>query len=660
MDFLKKVFGDDEGYLVLVTISGGKRESHSFEYPGGIASITEQVDEWSKKSGTNVYFYPALYDQESTESTVISSPVIAADLDMLSPVLVSPRPDLVVESSSGRYQAYWYRNGFKDEFSPLSVNGPIASDNRLRRLPGTKNWKYSSEPWLVQEIESSDLDTFLKVTKRRELSGETFDYLFRVNDRWSLARMCARLGCTTQETYLVLEASQSAVGALPGDDRYAPLSVLFKDATDSVASSSVPSLLTEDEIRSTDLGLDKDSFVDRYVEWATQCTDSPSQYHIAGALMALSVLLSPHIRLPTSFGEFRCNLWFMILAGTTLTRKTTAMEMSVKLAKCIDPDIVLSTKGSSEGITSALADRNGKSSLFHRDEISGFLSETVDKKYMSGFLEDLTRLYDGGEEKRTLRSKVIEVNNPYFQILCGGIKSKTTELLTAEHINSGFLPRFLIVCGWTRIEDMKPIGPPDQGTTELRDSLLKYLSGLSNRYTTTSSPFSSNGNAEPLLMKATQEAWERMRKLEEDVHHLGTNSENPDIFTPLYERCMNSIIKVAILLSADRAYRENLEPMLDIQDLVKAISYSGVWIESMYEVARGIEDKPGKDEVRVLRIEKHIRESKDGLNRGAIMRRFRLTAREASEIEATLIGRGLVIAAKVGRGTVYRAATREE
>lgn len=666
MDFLKRVFGDSEGYLGIVTISGRKRTEHWFEYPGEMTSITNKVKAWAKQASTNVYFYPALFSDSESSSSIVSSPVIAADLDMVSPELVSPRPDIVVESSAGRFQVYWLRKDHGSNLTPLSVSGTITGDTKLKRLASTRNWKYDNDPWVIREIDPESLDTYERVVARRNLDADSFHYLFRTDDHWSLARSCAMLGCTAQETFIVLRASQEALGRFPGDPEYIHPSVLYKDATDAVTASNIPSLLTDEEMRSKAARGDLDSFVERYVEWASGCTDSPRQYHVAGALMILSIVLSPKIRFPTSFGEFRCNLWFMILAQTTLTRKTTSMEMAVKLARCIDPDVVLSTNGTGEGIISALADRDGQSSLFHRDEISGFLTEANEKKYLSGILESLTRLYDGGSERRTLRRQTIEVNDPYLQIMCGGIKSKTIETLTSEHISSGFLPRFLVVTGRTRVEDMKPIGPPSEETTNLREELIDYLESLNKRYTqaTPSRLRAVSGGtqsaAQLIYIKASDDAWQRMRKLESDTHDLGLNSESPDIFSPLYERCMNSIIKVAILLAADRAYREELEPILEVDDIVTAISYAHSWIESMYEIARGIEDKPTRDEMQVIRIEKFIREESDGVSRSTIMRRFRLSARQINEIEATLVGRGLVAISKVNNGTVYRAATARE
>lgn len=664
MDFLTKVFGGSAGWLGLVTITNGKRTEHWFDYPSESATIAEKLSEWSTARKTNVYFYPALYKFDDSSSVPVSLPVISADLDLVNPVLVTPRPDLIVESSRGRYQAYWRLQNRSSEFNPLAV-GRITVDRRLRRLPGTKNWKYVDEVWPVQEVDPATLDDFPKAVRRRNLGGDNFDYMFRSGDLWSLAKLCARLGCTAIETYLVLQAAQDSTEVLPGDAGYALPESLFKQATDAVAANSIPSLLTEDEIRDCITNGRVDSFVTRYVEWASRRTDAPSQYHVVGALTVLSNLLDAHVTLATSHGNIRCNLWFMILGGTTNTRKTTAMEMAVKMARCMDNDIVVTTNGSAEGILSSLEGRDGQASLLHRDEVAGLLSETADKKYMSGALESLTQLYDGNSQRRTLSRRVIQVNDPYFSILCGGIKDRVAELLTIDHIESGFIPRFLVVCGWRRIEDMRPIGPPTEDIRWMQDKLIAYLSGLSERYSPPKRKVNGNGGSRPsgpLELKASDDAWERIQKLEADARKIGQDSESPDIFGPLFERCKNSILKVAVLLAADRAYLQELETaQVEAGDVIQAISYSSVWIESMYDLVRGIEGKPSPEEKRLTRITDYVRSLQAGVDRSTIMRKYRLNANEVGSIEATLLQRRQIVVSRPnGKRIVWQAAFEEE
>jgi hypothetical protein len=114
-----------------------------------------------------------------------------------------------------------------------------------------------------------------------------------------------------------------------------------------------------------------------------------------------------------------------------------------------------------------------------------------------------------------------------------------------------------------------------------------------------------------------------------------------------------------MLLAADRAYRENASPVLDLQDVVVAIGYSPVWVESMVEMSKGIEDKPTNEEIQILKVASAIRASEEGMTHSEVMRKFRLTGKGIETIVATLEGRSLIVKSKVGRATVYRAASRE-
>jgi hypothetical protein len=657
MEFFQRLFGTNEGELCIVTINKGNRQAHFFSYPDDLSLLEVEVAEFASERGTNVYFFPMLVDGKSANAEIICEPVIAADLDMVDPVLVDPVPIAIVESSGGRFQAYW-KSG---DALPSSVNGPIPNDLGLKRVPGTKNWKYKGDTFEVREVDPADLNTYEKTAIRRKLAGDAYNYLFKTNDQWSLARLCARMGCGPTEVFLVLRAAQHYAGERSERHEYVDIARLYKDATEAVRAASVPSFLAPEEMRRerervNGNGGHASSFVDMYLSWAAECTDAPRQYHVAGAFTVLSSLLAPLVKFPTSFGTFKPNLWFMILGETTLTRKTTSMEMAIRTAKCVEPEIVMATDGSPEGILTALSDRDGKGSVFFKDEVTGLLRAAKDKQYMSDFLEMLTRLYDGNGENRRLRRNTIEVKDPYLVLLCGGIKNTVIDLLDMEHIASGFLLRFLIVTGKTRLEDIRPIGPPQKATTDKLEVMNDYLGELVDYYTAkTLNPLSKNSASTRGVFTATEEAWDRLGKLEADAKEFGMREANTDIFCPLMDRLKNSVIKVALLLAADRAFRARSEPVITLQDIVTAISYSSIWVESMYELTSGIDDKPSKDELRNIRIVATVGMSETGMTRTEVMRKYRLTKHEMDSIEVTLLDREQIILSTVGRKKVYRS-----
>src|SRR5690606_15542608 len=195
-------------------------------------------------------------------------------------------------------------------------------------------------------------------------------------------------------------------------------------------------LITDDEAEAAEMA---GGFVEDYIGWAKSLSDAAWQYHQAGGFIILSALLSGAVRIPTSYGNILPNLWFMILGNTTLTRKSTSMDIAIEgLLEHVNDSALLATDGSIEGLMTALQGRPGKPSIFLRDEFTGLIDQVGRKDYYSGMLESLTKLSDGKNTKRILRSETIEIKEPVFIIYAGGIKSKMLQILRDEHIISGF------------------------------------------------------------------------------------------------------------------------------------------------------------------------------------------------------------------------------
>jgi hypothetical protein len=391
-----------------------------------------------------------------------------------------------------------------------------------------------------------------------------------------------------------------------------------------------------------------ETVIDRYRNWASSVTDAPSQFHTLTSVVVLSTIVCPYTSLKTSFGEIRPNLWGMVLAGTTVTRKSTTMDIAMDFLRDLGIDFMLGTDGSPEGLMAELADRDGKVSLFHRDEITGWLQVTT-KDYMIGILESLTRMYDGKEEKRVLRSATLEVKKPRLVILSGGIKTKMESLITMEHIASGFVPRFLFVCGSTTSDQMRPIGPPPDGGSDInpRDELLVEFQAIDEFWrqkpkTTTITVAGMTkklvGNPEPRDVTASTDAWARIQQMKRDAVELGEASDNANLYTPILDRLSNSIIKVAILLAAARQ-----SVIIDYTDVIQAIRYSQEWLDSVMDFVSNVEKQPDMNpwEKKADKIIRYIiKRHPKPVTRSEIMRAFHVRAKDIADVESTLIGRG--------------------
>lgn len=398
----------------------------------------------------------------------------------------------------------------------------------------------------------------------------------------------------------------------------------------------------------------EETFIDRYVEYGWSVTDAPRQYHVAGGAVILSAIICPQVTLPAQHTKIRPNIWAMILAGTTVTRKSTSMDLAMRTLSEVLPtdDYLMGTEGSPEGILTELQDRDGKASVFHRDEITGFIEAAVKKEYNAGILQALTSLYDGRPEKRTLRSGTITVNKPRLILWCGGIKTQMQEAVSIEHIRSGFLPRFIVVSGTTSSDQLRPIGPPQDvdPTENLKAQIVEELYGIMDFWLpkpkikklslgqTTTQRTVVQGERE---MKATPEAWERIRCLTIDAVKLGENTTSPEIYTPMYTRLADSVIKIAILLTGARR-----SLMMEFDDVCQAVRLADIFLNSATEFARGVEQAPDMNpwEKKADKILKYIKDKRNKedhtVSRSEVMRLFHIKARDIADVESTLVQRG--------------------
>lgn len=640
-----------------------------------------------------------------------------ADLDACTPDKMLVEPTCIIESSENRYQALWVIEGQLplEQAQQISKNiayhhVPDGADSsgwdltQMLRVPNTWNFKYSPpQPVRSRKLtrEERPVEAFnvykesrinsakdtpmpellptesaLEIMQkyRRSLNPVTFS-IFDVEPGltdaeggwskplWQLQMLCFEAGMSREEVFVV--ASDAACNKYKRDNKHPRL--LWEEVCRAYAGTveklnllvteDTPKieLISEEELQSLE---SYSSFVERYIEWAGSLGDAAKQYHQAGAFMILSSILSGTVRLPTSFGTVMPNLWFMLLADTTLTRKSTAMDIANDLIDEVDPDVLMATDGSLEGLMQSLEIRPGKPSLFLRDEVSGLIESMSRKDYMAGMAEALTKLYDGKTMKRVLKRETVTVREPCLLFFAGGIKTRVQSLLTLEHVASGFVPRFIFLTAESDVSKLKALGPPTAERMEERQRLIEELVELRDLYVH-EEQMAIRGQVVGISenrVKAhlTEEAWLRYNKLEAQLLYAGVNSDQPDIMTPVYDRLAKSILKAAVLLAASNG-KNSEEIEVTVQDLLAALRYGQGWKDAAEDIVNGIGRTA--NEVLLQRILKSIRRH-PGVSRARLMQWYHLEARQAEIIFATLEQRGLIMTTRMGRTSVYEAIGR--
>lgn len=705
--FFRMAFGNNSGYVGFALLSASKKQftEHFFSYPEQLPEMLTFVSEHT--GGFNVYFCPQLLSGKRRDKThVKSAPSVWADLDTCPPEEMLLEPTLVVESSPKRYQALWCFDHALDPDDAEELSKRIAYRHaesgadksgwdltQLLRVPETLNYKYPGHLPTVKVHSAtrnlyrfSDFDVYEKTTgfeqvkipipheadlpesaddllqeKRLQLNPKIWE-LFSEEPKydwsralWNLQMLLFEAGFDRNEVFVISREARCNKYARDGR----PQVLLWKEVCRAESKSELHhKLLVPDPQQMVELMSEEEkalvneageTFVERYCNWAKGLGDAAPQYHQAGAFICLSSLLCGSVRLPTSYGNIVPNLWFMILADTTLTRKTTSMDIAMDLLEEIDPELIMATDGSLEGLLASMSTRPGRPSIFLRDEFSGLIEQMTKKDYMAGMPELLTKLYDGKMQKRILRKETIEVRDPRLIVFAGGIRNKITSLLNYEHVSSGFMPRFIYITAESDINRLKPIGPPSVKTTGVRDAILNELQDLYQFYNR-QQEMSVKGLSVQFTRQVvtdaelSEEAWFRYNQLETKLLEIGLQSEHPEIMTPVGDRLSKSILKAAVLLAASRQQEEVVK--VELIDILRAIKYGQQWREHAAEIMGDV--GKGQTERTLDTVMSAIRRE-DGISRSKIMQKYRLRAYEANQIFDTLEQRGLVRRQKTGR-----------
>jgi hypothetical protein len=326
------------------------------------------------------------------------------------------------------------------------------------------------------------------------------------------------------------------------------------------------------------------------------------------------------------------------------------MDIPMELIEEVDPDILLATDGSLEGLFTALSTRPGKPSVFLRDEFSGLLDAMNKKDYMAGMPEMLTKLYDGKVQKRILRREVVQVRDPVLILYTGGIKSKVQDILTLEQVASGFLPRFIFITAESDINRIQPIGPPTPKNWGARSVLVDELRDIQSAFsgieeTTVNGRIIPTNNRRVWTSELTTGAWSRYNNIEQSMMRSGVKSNKPEVYTPLFDRLSKSILKAAILIAASRQLGTE-RVLIEERDIIHASYYGEQWKEYAKEIIVNVGHSRNEKQLMVIY---HSIVRSAGMSRSAVMQAHHLSSRDANVIFDTLEQRGMITRARVGK-----------
>ena len=192
-EFFTNIFRDSSGWAVIVLPDphGKPTDSRWFSYP---EQVDEMVELTNRFAHTDVWFSPNLYNEkERTKEHSKTVHVLGADADTFHPNGFRVEPSITVQTSPGRYHAYWMLRNPIDPHDAAKINRRIAQVHKsegcdpafvnaakLMRVPGSSNKKHPGAIVVVVDDESKryQANTLIKAYPESEVPDapdDTFD-----------------------------------------------------------------------------------------------------------------------------------------------------------------------------------------------------------------------------------------------------------------------------------------------------------------------------------------------------------------------------------------------------------------------------------------------------------------------------------------------------
>jgi hypothetical protein len=226
-------------------------------------------------------------------------------------------------------------------------------------------------------------------------------------------------------------------------------------------------------------------FVTEWVSYCASRTDAAHEIHELAALILLASA-TPRLRMELRSGTVSSNLYGLVVADSTISRKTTAKEFA-KLAHCaaFTADTLCPDASSPEGFFEHMSEQ--PCSTLYSDEFGELLRKMQSAKFMAGFGTHLLEMYGGGNHvyrraskrtktKETTRDELIAAD-VHLNIL--GLTTPTTlGMLTRADIQNGLLARFAIVMPEAKPERMSYFATAAPEELRVFNGLVSTLANL--------------------------------------------------------------------------------------------------------------------------------------------------------------------------------------
>lgn len=419
----------------------------------------------------------------------------------------------------------------------------------------------------------------------------------------------------------------------------------------TVANDGV-SLLSDDERA---IVASEQTFIKKYVAWTrSRVTKQNAPYDRMNAWNILSVVFSDTVFIPRSNGPESTCMYVCIIGKTTTGKSQAAKNMRSVLreAKAEDPEFNIGGNASESALSMHLIKRDQKVSWFNKDEAQSLLKTWTGQDWATGMLDITAQLYDN-EVPAMLRTGNNENNGKgaiaYFVMWLQGTW-EILDVMTKDHIKSGWIPRFQFAIGEERDPDNEEDEDEDQSDgSAIKSGFEPVARQWAAEWNEHKRKLVAAAGAKTVPMLMDDASLVRMKAVRRDLKALALAHEDRESMLPAVTRMAVTIRKAATLLAASDGSR-----MVGLKHVLCALEAAEEWVANLLTVVERIADSEFKKKVdELVRYVESFGEGK--VASAQVYRKFSsLRPRELEEIIAGGIAQGYLIDKTEGKRWIIR------
>lgn len=407
---------------------------------------------------------------------------------------------------------------------------------------------------------------------------------------------------------------------------------------ESTAKSAL-SLLADDERSQAN---DYTCWIDRYVGWAkSKVAKQNAPYDRLNAWLVLSASFSDVAFIPRKSGPESLNLYTMTLGETTTGKSQALKLMRSVLDEMFPKDIGYNLGGnaSPNALGEKLQERDGKVSIFMKDEAHGLFKQWSTQDWTSGMMEDLALLYDGTVPPmlRVGKKDIEKSAKTFFLMHLMGTPEEITQALNRDMFKSGFLARFMWSIGEPRTLSKQAVKEEDSDGKEIMLGFEPMARQWAAEFAEKKRRLRSNTPTGFIPIRISKEGAERMTQVKWDLANIVPRSDqNWDIINPSLVRMGVTIRKCASLL----ALSDGVDVATETH-VVKAIAFAEEWVKNLFIVAEQISSSEFERNCDL--VEQFVKGRDNKVKLEFVNRRFKAwRVRELQEVIGALTSQGRV------------------